>query len=474
MAGWTSPFNLLHEEFIQRRDEGCVIPERLVQRFRELSRDKDQWNYAVIDPLYDELMALEPDAALAAKEPNELAEIRALRPEGPRDLKWKPSDEEALDRFHGAWTGRAVGCALGKPVEGMGMSRDERHRLNGRKNIRRYLEARGDWPLRDYFSGREAADGQRIGCELSHRERIAFMEADDDIHYSLTGLGVVEQKGPGFDWADVGRFWLANIPPAHICTAETQAVTNLQMRSARGHDPACTPAFTRRHRNPYREWIGAQIRADGFAWVCAGKPELAAEFAWRDASWTHERNGIYGEMMFAAMQAAAFVEKDPARLVEIGLSEIPRDCRLAHWTRECLKWVKQEKDFEGCMDGLEQALPDMHVVHTINNALICVLSLFYGGMDTTLTPVTAVMCGLDTDCNGATVGSIVGAISGKKKFGGALATKLNDTIKPNMLGFQQVAMSELAQRTLVQWKRVDEYWAKRQGPAPIARKAAAG
>jgi ADP-ribosylglycohydrolase len=474
MAGWTSPYNLLHEEFIQRRDEGCVIPERLLQRFRELSRDKDQWNYAVIEPLYDELMTLEPDAALAAREPNELVDISLLRPEGPRDLKWAPSDEEALDRFHGAWTGRAVGCALGKPVEGMGMSRDAQHRLNGRKNIRRYLEARSDWPLRDFFSGREASDGQRIGCELSHRERIAFMEADDDIHYSLTGLGVVEQKGPGFTWDDVGRFWLTNIPVMHICTAETQAVTNLQIRSARGGDPACTPAFTRRHRNPYREWIGAQIRSDGFAWVCAGKPELAAEYAWRDAHWTHERNGIYGEMMFAAMQAAAFVEKDPVRLVEIGLSEIPRDCRLARWTRECLKWVQEEKDFEACMDRLEAALPDMHVVHTINNALVCVLSLFYGRMDTTLTPVTAVMCGLDTDCNGATVGSIVGAIAGKKKFGGALAAKLNDTIKPNMLGFQQVTMTELASRTLVQWKRVDEYWRARKGPAPAARKAAAG
>jgi ADP-ribosylglycohydrolase len=474
MAGWTSPYNLLHEEFIQRRDEGCVVPDRLRQAYAELHPQKDAWNLAAIDPIYDALMALEQDAALAAREPNELAEIRALRPEGPRDLRWKPSDEEALDRFHGAWTGRAVGCALGKPVEGMGMSRDAQHRLDGRKNIRRYLEARGDWPLRDYFSGRDAGDGLRIGCEKSQRERIAFMEADDDIHYSLTGLAVVEERGPGFTWDDVGRYWLAHIPPAHICTAETQAVTNLQMRSCRGHDPACTAAFTRRFRNPYREWIGAQIRADGFAWVCAGKPELAAEFAWRDAHWTHERNGIYGEMMFAAMQAAAFVERDPRRLVEIGLSEIPRDCRLARWTRECLGWVEQEKDFEACMARVEAALPDMHVVHTINNALVCVLALFYGSFDTTRTTTIAVMCGLDTDCNGATVGSIVGAAAGKRRFGGELAAKLNDTIKPCMVGFEQVTMSELASRTLVQWKRVDDYWRDRIGGKAAVKKGAAG
>src|SRR5262249_49005219 len=151
-----------------------------------------------------------------------------------------------------------------------------------------------------------------------------------------------------------------------ICTAEAQAVENLQLRSTRPGDWHCaaTPEYTRRNRNPYREWIGAQIRADGWAWMCAGKPELAAELAYRDACWTHERNGIYGEMMFAAIQAAAFVERDPARLVEIGLSEIPSGCRLARCTRQCLAWIKQCRDFESCMHRVESALEGMSPVHT--------------------------------------------------------------------------------------------------------------
>jgi ADP-ribosylglycohydrolase len=470
MSGWTSSYNLLKEEFKQRRDEGCAIPGNLRQRFAELHHEKDAWNLAAIDPIYDELMSLPEDAELAAREPNELADIRRLRPDGPRTLGWQPGEAEALDRLHGAWTGRAVGCALGKPVEGMGMRRRE-GRSVGRADIKKYLGNRGHWPLTDYFSGQDAGDGMKLSCEKSWRENIAFMEADDDIHYSLTGLGCIEQNGPDFTWGDVARFWLAHIPVYHICTAETQAVTNVQNRSCRGGDLACTPAWTRRHRNPYREWIGAQIRADGWAWVCAGKPELAAEFAWRDACWTHERNGIYGEMFCAAMQAAAFVESDARRLVQIGLSEIPAECRLARAVRDLLDWIAVSKDWEACMDRVDAAFADMSAVHTINNALVCVMSLFYGRMDTTRAITISVMGGLDTDCNGATVGSIVGAAAGRKRFNADLAPRLNDTIKPSMVGFQEVTMADLAKRTWVQWQRVEQWQREKQGGGKVAAKA---
>ncbi|NUP09561.1 MAG: ADP-ribosylglycohydrolase family protein [Polyangiaceae bacterium] len=456
---WDTPLELLKREITQRRDEGCVVTPELLARIEALRRGTDDYESALVDPLYDELMSLPEDRALADAEPNELDDIRALRPDGPRDLGWSPTDADALDRFHGAWTGRSVGCALGKPVEGLGMSVDANGRVTGRIRIKRYLEARGDWPLVDYFSGRDAGDGVGLWCPASQREHIAYMEPDDDIHYSLVGLAVVERAGPDFDWQDVARCWLATIPIFAICTAEAQAIENVQTRSTRPGYWSCaaTPAFTRRHRNPYREWIGAQIRADGWAWICAGKPELAAEFAYRDASWTHERNGIYGEMMFAAMQAASFVEHDPRRLVEIGLSEIPADCRLARWTKACIGWFDADPDFERNMERLETELVTMSPVHTINNALICVLSLLHGKMRTSESICTAVMAGHDTDCNGATVGSIVGAAAGRSRLGGILVERLHDTIRPAMIGFQDVSMRSLAERTLAQFRRVEEY-----------------
>jgi hypothetical protein len=34
--------------------------------------------------------------------------------------------------------------------------------------------------------------------------------------------------------------------------------------------------------------------------------------------------------------------------------------------------------------------------------------------------------------------------------------RLNDTIKPQMIGFQEVRMRDLAARTAIQWHRVDQ------------------
>ena len=302
MSSWTTPYNLIKDEFNQRRDEGCHIPAALRQRFAELHPVNDAWNSATIDPLYEALMVLEPDAALAAAEPNDLDAIRALRPAGRRDLGWHPTEGELVDRLHGAWLGRAAGCALGKPVEGMGMS--SHHGLPaGRSRIKTYLTNRAAWPLTDFIPQSDAGDGLRVNCPLSCRERIAYMEADDDIHYTLVGLGVLEDYGPDFTWNQVAWYWSSHLPFATICTAETQALLNFWHRTSRlsssgrgvagtdaalGQNLATTPAFTRHHRNPYREWIGAQIRSDGWAMACAGKPELAAEFAHRDACWTHE------------------------------------------------------------------------------------------------------------------------------------------------------------------------------------------
>lgn len=445
-AGWDTPLALLKLEVVQREYEGFVVPRDLKAKIKALERGRDDANVGAIEPLFDALDNLEAEPGFEFVQPNDLEAIRRERPDGPRRLVL-PNDTDLLDRFHGAWLGRACGCALGKPVERLGMRGVQG--MSGRSAIKTYLQNRNNWPLDDYFSGQDAGDGIPLNCPASQLENIAYMEPDDDIHYTLIALHVMETHGHNFVWQDVADAWNACLPYSAICTAETQAILNYCMTTTRIRTGSfATPEFTSTHRNPYREWIGAQIRADGWGYACAGLPELAAEFAYRDASWSHRANGIYGAMMFAAVTAAAFVESDPYELVRIGLSEIPKRSRLAHAADKALKWTRECDDFEAYMTRVEASYGELSPVHTVNNALIVIGSMIYGHMDFHRTICTSVACGLDTDCNGATCGSIAGAASGAATLASKLIAPLNDTIKPLVFGFSEITMTELAQRTL--------------------------
>ena len=436
LSGYASPYRLLELEIIQLKEEGFLMPECAAEALEKL--EENSLNEEAYEKIYGMLKDSVKDPHFPFDEPDGLEEIRARRPL-PLEVPPCPADSaRMLDKWHGAWLGRCVGCALGKPVEGMDMNGGKRH------DIKRYLQNRGDWPLADYFSARDTGDGLRVGCECSTREKIAFMESDDDIRYTLIGLKIFEEYGRDFTSENIAWLWNSLLPMNLVCTAERQALLNYNLHF-RGWQFDKT--FTRRFNNPYREWIGAQIRADFFGFMAPGDPKRAAEYAWRDASWTHVKNGIYGEMFIAALEAAAFAEDDPAKLVVAALAQIPENCRLADGVRKALAEIRKRPDIESFMDWLDAEYADMNPVHTINNALICVASLFYGGMNPDRSVCLAVSCGLDTDCNGATVGAITGIVSGFGNFGGTLAGRLNDTVRARFSEFQEVRISELARRT---------------------------
>lgn len=450
MAGWDTLKELIKQEIIQRTEEGCDT-FGFSQKFEEAGGDEEK-----LMGLYQELSSLSVREDFPYEEPFDLEAIRRLRPEGPRRLQAEWSEEQWKDKFHGAWLGRSVGCALGKPLETWCFMNGAGGRP-GWKNIELWFKGAEAWPIQGYAPLESTAE-QEYSLHLmepslrSTRERIAFMETDDDIRYTVLGLVMLEEKGLDWDSWDIGKLWHQRLSYAQVCTAETQAYLNFarvtsHTKQERPEDWQEKLHWVRSHLNPYREWIGAQIRVDGFAYGAAGHPELAAELAWRDAAFSHVKNGIYGEMFVGAMIAAAFVDKDPRRIVEIGLSEIPSTSRLATDIRLAMEIAEDAKDQLSLVDRIWEAFKHYHPVHTNNNAALVAASLIFGGGDFEKAVTTAVLGGWDTDCNGASVGSIMGAALGAEAIPANWTAPLNDTLYADVIGFDPIPISVCGNRS---------------------------
>ncbi|MRN56424.1 ADP-ribosylglycohydrolase family protein [Paenibacillus monticola] len=452
MAGWERLQETVRLEMVQRGEEGCRI-NGFAEKLAAAGEDEAQ-----LMQVYRELKALSVAADFRYQEPSALEEIRRLRPEGPRKLTAEWTAAEWRDKFYGAWLGRSAGCALGKPLEYLDYLYGKEGRP-GWENVELWFRGADAWPITGYTPEHSRAEAEYgLGLNdwsptlMSTRESIQFMESDDDIRYTLLGLLLLEQKGLDWDSWDVGKLWHQHLTYSQVCTAETQVYMNFAQETSHlhGDKPADWPhrlEQMRMYLNPYREWIGAAIRADGLAYGAAGHPELAAELGWRDASFSHVKNGIYGEMFNAAMISAAFAEKDNERIIEIGLSEIPSTSRLASDVRQGVEIAKKAKSERELVSKIWDSFSHYDAVHTNNNAALVAAALIYGGDDFEKAIVTSVYGGMDTDCNGATVGSIMGAKLGASSLPQSWIEPLHDTLYADLPGFHPIAISECAERS---------------------------
>ena len=438
MVEWNEFADLLGPEIAQRRAEGCDVAA-FEERVKGAREKKPDLSIAEQVSILDELEDPAPEASFPYEEPSTLEEIRALRPEGPRRMTLNLTDDQLLDRIYGGWLGRAAGCVLGKPVEAW-----------TKKRIASYLEFAEALPLTDYIPHKE---GHPEGLELLQtwgctRGAITFMPGDDDTNYTVLGLCILETFGADFSSDDVAESWLGRLTYNSVWTAEKMAYHNLVNH--------LRPPETASFHNPYREFIGAQIRADCWGYAAPGWPEKAAEFAFRDAAVSHVKNGIYGEMFVAAMLAASFATGDVEEAVKIGLSEIPENCRLAEAIRDTLDWCKGSDDWEEVWDRIKDKYGHYGSAHTINNACVVVMSLMMAGGEYERSIVVSVLSGWDTDCNGATAGSISGLMQGAEALPDKWVGVLNDRLLSGVLGYADNRMSDLAKRTLRIAKQVVE------------------
>ena len=426
---WMKLHFLLQGELEQLEQEGCDVSDFRAE-VAGLTEDIPQ---GAMLALYDRLSQLRPVPAFPYVEPSDLEGIRQVRAQSTLLPAPQLPEETLKDHILGAWLGRCAGCTLGKPVEGFTQAQ-----------IEAYLKAAGAYPLADYIPLLDPPpDGILLHPSFvdTVRGRINYMSRDDDTDYTIIGLHVLEKYGPNFTSQDVGEAWQNMLPYNMVFTAERIAYRNLVNELPIPQ----TASF----RNPFREWIGAQIRADGFAYAAAGRPRLAAELAFRDAAISHVKNGIYGEMLAAAMIAKAFTTRDVYQIIQAGLAEIPQKSRLAEAMRQVLAWKEECSTWTKAFAKVSQAYSKYFWVHTVNNAAVVLIALLYGEGDLAKSISIAVMAGWDTDCNAATVGSILGAMLGAKALPQSWVGQFNDTMHSAVFGFDQARISDLAQRS---WK----------------------
>ena len=339
-------------------------------------------------------------------------------------------------RIRGAWQGRVSGCILGKPVEVLSFQQ-------GHSGLSVYLEDVGALPLRDYVPLEEGSlvDELARACCRGH---ITRAEPDDDINYTVLALLLLEEHGAEFDTADVARAWLRLVPAGATWTAERAAyrilLDNMDDEFVNGAPAgfdlvACSA-------NEYNEWIGAQIRADLYGWVCPGRPALAADLARRDASLSHRGDGVFGAMFIAALGAVLPATPDLDAAIDAALAKIPKNCGAA----AAVRFGRSIAGVDDAVDKLHTEYADLSPVHTVNNLALVTWALCAANGDFSAAIGNAVAAGWDTDCNGATVGGLMGL------SGAAIpehwTTPWDGRIGISLAGFSELALDDVVSRTV--------------------------
>jgi ADP-ribosylglycohydrolase len=444
---WVQPEDLLGHELRQAAEDGresAAVAARWRAAGGHEAPERAGASTAPVSPylrvlaedLLDELADL--PGALADREPTGLDGIRDRCPDWPaRDAADAPTEGPGPLALEAAWLGRAVGCLLGRPVEKLPLHA-----------IRERARATGNWPLSTWFTARGLPPGLAAAHPWNKRsapnslaENIDGMPEDDDLNYPLLNVLLLQRYGRGFTTADVARLWLDELPAGRTFTAERVAYRNLLS--------GVEPPRTARHRNPFREWIGALIRADVHGWTNPGDPAAAAAQAHRDAVLTHTANGVYAAMFAAAVIAeAADGRSDVHACLAAGLAVVPAGSRLAGAVRHAVELARRTADFETVVDELHATHGAYHWVHAVPNTALIAAALTHADGDFTGSVCRAVSGGWDTDSNGATAGSVAGLLA---RDPAALPERwtapLKNRLATSVADFDGVGFDTLAQLT---------------------------
>lgn len=349
------------------------------------------------------------------------------------------------EKLKGAYFGRAIGCLLGIPVEGW-----------PKLKITNYLKDSKQWPLIDYiaYDDNEAlVEKYQLSLDdpidaydrgfIYWKQRIKNFPVDDDTNYLVMNFKIVETYGRDFTMANIGEIWSTSLPFTHACTAERVAFDNL--------NSGMEVTNCGRLNNPYREFIGAQIRADFWGYINPGGAMEAARMAYIDGSFTHTKNGVYGEMLISAILSLAVCDLNMVEIVTDALKLIPCKSRLYKEVSKILTFYYDGIEFKKVIKYIHQKYQEdlfFDWCYINPNAMIVIACILNYSDDFSEAITQAVLAGFDTDCNGATVGSILGMYLGFNKIDAKWYRDIEPVIESSVSGFSRISIDDLVDRTM--------------------------
>lgn len=442
----------VYYDWQQAKDEGRDVAhlkdvcQEIQKRFYSDDRQVTLNDYEVACALEKELRTAPVLKGFEYIEPSDYEGILKERPE-INQVTFDVLDKDIKKCIFGGWTGRVAGCLLGKPLE-----------FWKYKSLAGMLKETNNYPITRYVSTKDFTPEMIkkynivTGTPLNNQPWIDELEGyapvDDDTNYTVLNMKLMEVFGYDFDPGDVLYAWLNWLPAGVCCTAERVAYKN----AVEGLAAKDTATF----RNPYREWVGAQIRGEVFGWVNPGNAKAAAEAAFRDASISHTRNGIYGEMFTAAMIAAAMCTTDVRKIIEAGLGEIPKNSRLAEAVQSVITDYDSGMTLEGSMEKLHSLHDENNIFewcHIIPNEKIVVLSLLHSDGDFTRAIGNSVQFAFDTDSNAAVVGAVMGTLLGVEGIDEKWTNPIGGLLGSTVLDEHMNRIEDLVERTFKIAKR---------------------
>jgi len=277
-------------------------------------------------------------------------------------------------------------------------------------------------PFENWTYERIMAELGEIRYYVHEHFGLPLVVTDDDISGTFTFLRALADYDNGRDLtpAQIGRTWLNYIVENQSILwwggmgNSTEHTAFLRLKDG---IPAPQSGSIALNGRTVAEQIGAQIFIDGWGMIAPGDPELAAEFARKAASVSHDGEAIYGAQVLAVMEAQAFVEPDLSKLLDIAVRFIPKDSILYRLISDLREWRSQIPDWRAAREkiaahyGYDKYPGNCHIVP--NHALVQ-LGLLYGEDDFQKSLMIVNTSGWDTDCNSGNVGCLLGIKNGLK------------------------------------------------------------